>query len=406
MADARLYLFDDRHARDWQPFTLTRPAGELLLGALTLRQRAERVLNLRCVGHVAGEALRGFDEPGAPPVVAANDLPRVGPALFLSSRALLDWSARPSLGDKPLLITIGGEPCGWYAPDGASPPDGFLDEPSEDNAPGALELPGVLLRHVWELIARNPEQIARDVAALHPGRSAPQAAAGVHVLGTEPVVLADGVTVEPGVVLDARHGPIWLDRAVEVRAFSRIAGPAYAGPHTVLLGGPYDEVSAGPHCKLHGEIEATVVLGYSNKAHDGFLGHAYLGQWVNLGALTTNSDLKNNYGSIRLWTPHGEVDTGEMKLGCLLGDHVKTAIGTMLNTGTVVGAGSNVFGGMPPKYVPPFSWCTGASLQDYDVDRFLATAEVVMARRKVPLSPSHRELLREAWRRSRSTEGA
>ena len=150
---------------------------------------------------------------------------------------------------------------------------------------------------------------------------------------------------------------IRLDDGVEVRAGARLAGPVHAGVGSRLLGGPFDAVSAGPRCYLRGEIEETVVLGYTNKAHDGFLGHAYLGSWVNLGAMTTNSDLKNNYGSVRLGDRDGEIETGLIKLGCLIGDHVKTAIGTMLNTGTVVEAGANLFGdSRPPKWIRAFAW--------------------------------------------------
>ncbi|MEX0906945.1 MAG: hypothetical protein WD054_01345, partial [Gemmatimonadota bacterium] len=204
-------------------------------------------------------------------------------------------------------------------------------------------------------------------------------------------------------VLDFTRGPIWFADDVTVRAFSRVAGPAYVGRGSTLLGGPYDAVSIGPVCKVHGELEESVVLGYSNKAHDGFLGHAYLGRWVNLGALTTNSDLKNNYGTIRMWTPHGDVDTGLIKLGCLLGDHVKTGIGALINTGTVIGAGSNLYGtDMPPKYVPPFSWGTGAELTAFDIDRFIGVAQTAMGRRKLELSGRMREILREAWRIGRA----
>ncbi|MGH7460876.1 MAG: hypothetical protein ACREMA_07590, partial [Longimicrobiales bacterium] len=221
---------------------------------------------------------------------------------------------------------------------------------------------------------------------------------GVAVLGAPRLVLGQGVTIEPGVVLDCREGPIWLEDGVEVRAFTRLAGPAHIGSRTVLLGGRFTAVSIGPHCKVHGELEETVVLGYSNKAHDGFLGHAYIGRWVNLGAFTTNSDLKNNYGPVRLWTPEGEVDTQELKIGCFLGDHVKTAIGSLFNTGTVVGPGSNLFGGMPPRFVPPFSWGDAGY---YDFEKFIATAELAMARRNVPLSASQRKLLHSAWERAR-----
>ena len=141
-----------------------------------------------------------------------------------------------------------------------------------------------------------------------------------------------------------------------------------------------------------------MLLGYVNKAHDGYIGHALVGRWVNLGALTTNSDLKNNYGTISVWTPDGDVDTGQIKVGCFLGDHVKTGIGTLLNTGTVVGSGSNIFGGaMPPVAVPPFSWGSGSNLTEYRLDKFLETAERVMARRDVALTPGVRAVLEAAW---------
>jgi hypothetical protein len=148
-----------------------------------------------------------------------------------------------------------------------------------------------------------------------------------------------------------------------------------------------------------------VLLGYANKAHDGHLGHAYLGRWVNLGAETTNSDLKNNYGPVRLWTPDGERDTGTIKLGCLLGDHVKTGIGTLLNTGTVVGAGSNLYGAaMPPRYVPPFSWGTGEALVPYRLEKFLEVAARAMARRDVELTPKLQRQLVAAWHLARPDE--
>ncbi|MGH7504776.1 MAG: hypothetical protein ACRELX_03960, partial [Longimicrobiales bacterium] len=268
-----------------------------------------------------------------------------------------------------------------------------------------VQLPGRVLRNLCELMSGSSPQIEHDVAAAAPTpRPLPH---HVAVLG-EParVRLGQNVTLEPGVVLDVGSGPIWLDDDVTVRAFTRLAGPAYVGPGSTLLGGPYAGVSIGPACKLHGEMEETVVLGYANKAHDGFLGHAYLGRWVNLGALTTNSDLKNNYGSIRIWTPDGDVDTGEIKVGCFLGDHVKTGIGVMLNTGTVIGTGSNIFGAVqPPKYVAPFSWGAGDALSVYDLDRFLATAEMVMGRRKVELTTGARTVLRAAWHASRGAEG-
>jgi UDP-N-acetylglucosamine diphosphorylase/glucosamine-1-phosphate N-acetyltransferase len=266
-----------------------------------------------------------------------------------------------------------------------------------------VALPGRWLTNVWDLISGNPAQIAADLEHLAATASPAAVPNGLHTLAFEPgrLQLGRDVVIEPGVVFDFTDGPIRLEDGVTVRAFTRLAGPAWVGPGSVLLGGPYAHVSIGPLCKVHGELEASIVLGYSNKAHDGFLGHAYLGRWVNLGAMTTNSDLKNNYGTVRLWTPRGSVDTGQMKVGCLLGDHVKTGIGALLNTGTVIGAGSNLFGtAMPPKYVPPFSWGSGAALERYDVEKFLATAEVAMGRRQVRLEDGMKQLLRAAWQRT------
>jgi UDP-N-acetylglucosamine diphosphorylase/glucosamine-1-phosphate N-acetyltransferase len=190
-----------------------------------------------------------------------------------------------------------------------------------------------------------------------------------------------------------------------VRAFSRVAGPVYVGRGSTVLGGSVEASSIGPVCRIRGEFAESVALGWSNKQHDGHIGHAYLGAWVNLGAETTNSDLKNNYSSVRLWTPEGEMDTGEIKLGSFLGDHVKTGIGLLLNTGTVVGAGSNLYGSlMPPKYVPPFSWGTGEDLTAYRVEKFLEVAERAMGRRNVQLTPGARAQLERAWQRTRGRQ--
>jgi hypothetical protein len=154
---------------------------------------------------------------------------------------------------------------------------------------------------------------------------------------------------------------------------------------------------------VRGEVADSVFVGYSNKAHDGHMGHALLGRWVNLGAGTINSDLKNTYSSVRLRLPDGEVDTGLMKCGSFLGDHVKTGIGTLLTTGAVIGAATNVFGGrMPPQYVPPFSWGEGDRLGEYRVDEFLATAEIAMRRRGVELTEGMRHVLTGAAERART----
>ncbi len=396
-----LVIFDDARAAAWRPFTLTRPAGELRFGALLLRERMERVLGLDCAGYLVDPALSGYAEANAPRVVSLEDLPRYRDLLFLSSRVVPEWEGS-FRWEEPGTVTVEGEPCGWLLSAGAP-----LPEPGDFAAPAAaapagagpsLPLAGRILEGVWDLVAGTPDQVGRDVPRLG-GRRLAAPPEGVHVVGDGAVAVGPGVEITPGVVLDATSGPIHLGDRVRVEPHSRIVGPTAVAADSTLLGGSYEAVSIGPVSKVHGDIEESVVLGWSNKAHGGYLGHAYLGAWVNVGAMTTNSDLKNNYGPVRMWTPAGMADTGLVKLGCLLGDHVKTAIGTMINTGTVIETGSNVFGGMPPKYVPPFSW--GLEGEPYDVERFVETARVVQGRRGIELTESSEAMLRRAWSRGR-----
>ena len=416
--DFDLFMFDDERASKWQPFTLTRPAGELLHGAFTQRARAERIFGITCAGHLAAN-LDGFEEEGAPRVVRMEQIGTSRPRFFLSSRAVLDWNMLGFVQHDPgdsnaahilehtgatlRLIDAAGAAhmVGWFA--GAGAPNPSMDDLRSGAVPSdnGIPLSGRMLENVWDLVSQNPKQITADYDAFRTHDSVNASERGGQFAainyGSGDLRLGTGVTIEPNVVLDFSHGPIWLDDGVTIRAFTRLAGPAYVGRDSTLLGGPYDAVSIGPVCRIHGEVEESIILGYSNKAHDGFLGHAYLGRWVNLGAMTTNSDLKNNYGTVRLWTPDGDADTGTMKMGCLLGDHVKTGIGSLINTGTVVGAGSNLFGtSMPPKYVPPFSWGSGTDLTTYDASKFLSVAKTAMGRRKVSLTPSMNDMLQRA----------
>jgi UDP-N-acetylglucosamine diphosphorylase / glucose-1-phosphate thymidylyltransferase / UDP-N-acetylgalactosamine diphosphorylase / glucosamine-1-phosphate N-acetyltransferase / galactosamine-1-phosphate N-acetyltransferase len=415
MPELQLILFDDERASKWEPFALTRPAGELLFGTSMLRARAERVLRTKCTTALAADHLRGFEEEDAPPVRSFADAPTEGDRLFLSSRAVVGEGAAEKLGQgggRAGPVRVGGATAGWYAPAGtANPSVEFFRDPAVEAAGGEhgtpIELPGRVLAQVWDLVSENPAQIADDIGARFPAATSPELPPGVHRLGDHALVLGDDVRIEPGVVLDTRSGPVWLEAGVQVRAFTRLAGPAYVGPRSALLGGPIEAVSVGPVCKVRGEMAESICLGYTNKQHDGHMGHAYLGRWVNLGAETTNSDLKNNYGTIRIWTPDGTADTGTIKLGCLLGDHVKTGIGLLLNTGTVVGAGSNLFGAaMPPTYVPPYSWGSGPELTEYRVDKFLEVAERAMGRREVKLSPAMRALFERSWERTRAEREA
>lgn len=400
----RLYLLDDRASDAWYPFSLTRPCSELLFGTLLLRERLERFAGRPATAVLSRPWLESFQEGGAP-----ESIPRVPPPadqerLILSSRFVPSAQARfEGRGDRPILLATAGQVVGCYLPaDAAGPAAEWLEAP--DDLPvgddwEVRELEGGQVDSAWRLIAGNPGRLAADLAADAATRGGvDRLPEGTWKLGSEPVILGADSGVEPGVVFDTRNGPVRLADGVEVRSGCRLEGPLYVGPSSVLLGGSIGTSSIGPVCRLRGEIEESVILGYANKAHDGFLGHSYIGRWVNLGALTTNSDLKNNYGPVRLGGPDGPVDTGVTKLGCLLGDHVKTAIGTRINTGTVIGAGANVFGdSVPPNWVPPYSWGGAADSPTFERDRFLSVAQHVLERRDVTFDERTAAWMAACW---------
>ena len=245
-----------------------------------------------------------------------------------------------------------------------------------------------LWNYTWELVLANPDQITEDFKAC--GRSGiegnveqPNAVRG----DAKNVYIAPGAVVHPMVVIDAENGPVYLDEDVEVHPFSRIEGPCYVGPKSILLGAKCrGGNSLGPACRIGGEVEESIIQGYSNKYHDGFLGHAYVGEWVNLGALTTNSDLKNDYGNVELILDgKTRIDTGSKKVGALIGDHTKTSIGTLFNTGAYVGAMGMIMATGKPlsKFIPDFAWLIeGNVTKGFGRKKMYETAKFAMSRRK------------------------
>lgn len=416
MDPKQFFLYDDSVARNWQPFSLTRPIGEMLFGTETIRARIERLFGAGCCGHLAGDALLGFEEPGAPRCIPVESVGNVGTRIYLNSRFVPQAGFAPVTGGGPALLTAGPAIVGACVPHGTALPPGLLaaaarlagrtprrsrcSQGFHHERPEALptwpmrSVSGRLLETVWELMAANGDQLRRDGARFEE-KGLP---AGVHRIASGKISLAECAVIEPGVVLDPSGGPIILSQGTRVQAPARITGPLYLGPDSRILGGVVREASIGPGCRIRGEVQSCVILGFTNKAHDGFLGHSIVGGWVNLGAMTTNSDLKNTYSPVRVIIGGRRTDTGLLKVGCFLGDHVRTGIGTMLHTGTVVGAGSNLFGdGMPPRDVPPFSWGTGSDLSEYRLDRFLETAATVMARRGIKMTDGVQRLYRRVF---------
>jgi UDP-N-acetylglucosamine diphosphorylase/glucosamine-1-phosphate N-acetyltransferase len=275
---------------------------------------------------------------------------------------------------KPRRLTHEDRTVAWFVGDGET-----WRAPHDEGE--GLPIDGLVLAGAWDLITALEHLLHADCA--HALAAGPDPVPdGALVLGDPSDIACFGALVEPGVVFDVRRGVVVLEEGVEVHSGTRLEGPLFAGPHTLLLGGTIRHSAIGPQCRIRGEVASSVFLGYANKSHDGFVGHSVIGQWANLGAGTITSNLKNTYGEVRLDLPGGRLATGRMNVGALIGDHAKSAIGTLFSTGSVVGTGANVVGAPVPRFVPPFAWGAGSS-ELLDPEGFIRIAKRVMPRRQV-----------------------
>jgi UDP-N-acetylglucosamine diphosphorylase/glucosamine-1-phosphate N-acetyltransferase len=408
MPTPTICVFEDEQAESFLPLTYTRPIFDLRCGILTLFEK----ISLRYPGCALRHVCRSYlarmtaftSKLGS--FLSSQDIAHDGrQVLFINGRLLPAGEAEP--------IPLDGEDALYLCNDTlvAARLSGvrlavaskWLAEQDSQSVLASIgrEVPvhhvaARLVLHPWDLISTNGEQIAVDFALLrkegHEGTIHPAAA----IYAPEAVYVGPGAEVQAMAVLDARSGPIFIDEGATVQPFSYIQGPSYIGPGTLVVSGRIREcTSLGPYCRVGGEIECSIFQAYSNKYHDGFVGHSYIGEWVNIGALTTTSDLKNTYGSIRVNVGGQQVDTGLMKLGSIIGDHVKLGIGVLLNAGSTIGTGCNLFGGgMLPKVVPCFVWGGDGQYQEYDFERMLRTAQIAMSRRQVEQTERYYELLR------------
>ena len=398
-----IYLYDDRRARGFEPFALTRPTAELRAGALLVRERWARALGAEVAGVVTSAHLASFVEPASAPIVHTGTLPAgawIVNARFAPSLAPVRDGTVLTADGRVAAVRLPTELSLDALAEGAASLDALAGHT------GTSPIAGWWMDDVWDYVRHLVPMLEADIPLVAKGMK-PGAPKDAIVVGTRPVFVERGAVVEPSVCFDATEGPILLRAGAHAHAFTRLVGPLYVGEHTLLTSDRIEASSIGDTCKVHGEISNSIFLGHSNKAHEGFIGHSVIGRWVNIGASTITSNLKNTYGDVQLWTPEGMRDTGMQFLGTMFGDHVKTGIGLCLTTGCVLGAGANVFGStMPPKVVAPFSWGEAGAFTPYHIDKFLETAERMMARRDVVLEEGTRSQLRMAFERRWSVEEA
>jgi len=450
-----IVLFEDRLVRGLEPLTLTRPVFELVAGALSQRERIER-LSGQAVGHasVRPRIVSWCREAGMEDFLAA---PPPAPWLFVNGRFLPDaqaWrvvsgletgqvlAAREELlafrldsnpvraavlargewgreGPRAGALAASKGADDWRSPflEAREDPadlillESFLSHrrtfrrgsgPPSGGTPN-LASSGCILRHSSDLIACQERLLEADLDALTASgegvtrlKNAP--GEGLHVQGDR-VFMGAGARISAPAVFDSRSGPILIGSQAQVGPFTVLEGPMHLSGGTQVLGGRLAASHIGPGCRIRGEVASSVFLGWTNKAHEGFVGHSYFGEWVNLGALTTTSNLKNTYGEIRVGIGSRQ-RTGLQKLGSIVGDHTRTAIGSLLATGSLIGMGVNLHGatGLAPGWLPSFLWGVGKKARPYDLERFLTVAERVLARRGKTLGPEERERLIDAYR--------
>ncbi len=390
----RLILFDgpEQARQRFYPLALSRPVWELRCGMTSLGEKL--------IAKLGATDVAGWVPPYMAEAYAQRTQMKVNDPSTLAGQDLMivhgsvkaeGLKEKPSGPSKLTTDEQGEVLCAWITKaDLAKLKAGSLEELLDSAKQSLPAEPCQCERYgyVWDLILENPEQIAADFRAA--GQSGiegtveqPNAIRG----SKKDVFIGRGAVIHPMVVIDAENGPVYLDEEVQVHPFTRIEGPCYVGRQSILLGTKCREGnSIGAVCRVGGEVEESIIQGYSNKYHDGFLGHAYVGEWVNLGALTTNSDLKNDYSSVSVvMDGKRPIQTNSTKVGSMIGDHTKTSIGVLFNTGAYVGAMALIMAtGKPlPKWIPSFAWLLeGLVTKGFGKRTLYDTARIAMGRRK------------------------
>jgi UDP-N-acetylglucosamine diphosphorylase/glucosamine-1-phosphate N-acetyltransferase len=409
----RICIYEDRQVRGLEPLTLTRPTIDLLCGLTTLGEKQARYFSATAIGHLCrplvAEQIRSRD-----PIARVNDAGwlRAAPTVLVNARWIPPTHTRSVglmasrrgvgigssnlFGEGSFLGTVEGEIAFAVLDTRLLPAvsPSTLDDCLADwiQSLPTHEVGGVLVSRLWDMIERNSKQISRDFDAV-----ADRGVAGFHPNGfaivghADKLIIHPSACIDPMVVADTTHGPVVIGAAAVIHAFTRLEGPCSIGEGSVLLGAKVRAgTSIGPRCRMGGEIEHSIVLGHSNKYHDGFLGHSYLGEWVNLAAGTSTSDLRCDYRNVTVLIDGREVQTNQLKVGAMIGDHAKTGLGVMLDCGTIIGPFASVLptGSFAPRSIPGFTRAGSSGLKLLtDVDRLLATAEAVMHRRGKELTP-------------------
>lgn len=369
------YILFDGTVRDaLLPFTFTRPVADIRIGILTIREKWERHLGYTTT------------------TITEDYLGEKFPMVEMDENVLINASFLPTSVLVEMILHLKTKQAIIYKEEIVAFFTTSTQEEVDFEEYELLEFQGELVQiaHKWDIFSKNDWALREDYYLLTADRESCVIPASVNVIGGENIFIEEGAKLEY-VTLNALEGPIYIGKNAEVMEGSLIRGPfALCESSQVKLGTKiYGATTVGPHSRVGGEVNNSVIFGYTNKGHDGFLGNSVLGEWCNLGADTNNSNLKNNYASVKLWNYELEAyeNTGLQFCGLMMGDHSKSGINTMFNTGTVIGVSCSVFGGGFPKtFLPSYTWGGVEENTVYKLDKALETMKVVMARRNVELT--------------------
>lgn len=378
-------LFDGTVRNALLPFTFTRPVADIRIGILTIREKWEKYLGTTTTTLTEEYLSAKF------PMVEMEENVMIN-AAYLPNDVLAEMVMNLEPNQ---FILKGEEVIAFYTKD--------TQEEIDFDHYEIVEYEGECLtvEHTWDIFAKNDAALREDFELITEGRHSQQIPKSVNVINPENIFIEEGAKLE-FVTLNASSGPIYIGKNSEIMEGSVIRGPfaLCEGAQVKLATKVYGATTVGPECRIGGEVNNSVLFGYSNKGHDGFLGNSVLGEWCNIGADSNNSNLKNNYESVKLWSYEtgGFEQTGLQFCGLMMGDHSKCGINTMFNTGTVVGVSANIFGsGFPRNFVPSFSWGGASGFTTYITRKAFETARIVMSRRHVEFTEQDAAILEHVF---------
>tara|TARA_R110000868_G_scaffold29420_5_gene109368 strand:- start:17085 stop:18260 length:1176 start_codon:yes stop_codon:yes gene_type:complete len=382
-------LFDGTVRKALLPFTFTRPVADIRIGILTIREKWEKYL---------GSTITTITE---------DYLSERFPMVEMEKNVLINASFLPNAKLVDLVTNLGTNEAVFYEEEVIAFYTTETQEEVDFSNYTHIEFEGPVLRieNTWDIFSKNGEALQADFDFLTEGRKSAPISKTNSLVNPKNIFLEEGASVEYS-ILNASEGPIYLGKNSEVWEGNLIRGGfALCEKAVVKMGARiYGPTTVGPYSKVCGEISNTVILGYSSKGHEGYLGNSVLGEWCNIGADSNNSNLKNNYAKVRLWNYETEKfeQTGLQFCGLMMGDHSKTAINTMFNTGTVIGVNCNIYvPGFPRNFVPSFSWGGASGFTTYQPIKAFEAAKVMMARRGVEFNEMDAKILNHVFEETR-----